>query len=41
MYGRQPRLPGGVSEEELSCVPITYVDGQHDRFAAPEHFFHL
>lgn len=31
----------GVSEEELSRIPITYVDGRNDRFAAPDHFAHL
>ena len=31
----------GVSEEELSRIPITYVDGQHDRFAPPENVSHL
>lgn len=30
-----------VSEEELSRVPITYVDGRNDRFEQPEHFSHL
>jgi hypothetical protein len=31
----------GVSEEELSRIPITYVDGLHDRFAPPEYVSHL
>lgn len=32
----------GVSEEMLSEVPITYVDGMHDRWQeAPEFFSHL
>jgi hypothetical protein len=31
----------GVSDEELARVPITYVDGLHDRFAAPAVFAHL
>lgn len=30
-----------VTEEELSRVPITYVDGLNDRFAPPVHFSHL
>jgi hypothetical protein len=30
-----------VTEEELSRVPVTYVDGRNDRFAAPEHRRHL
>ena len=31
----------GVSEEELSRIPITYVDGLHDRFLPPEYVSHL
>ncbi len=32
----------GVSEEELSKLPIIYVDGLHDRWAErPEFFAHL
>ena len=30
-----------VSDEELARVPITYVDGRHDRQSAPELFAHL
>jgi hypothetical protein len=30
-----------VSDEELARVPITYVDGRSDRFAAPAVFAHL
>ncbi|SDP69315.1 Uncharacterized conserved protein [Rhodoferax sp. OV413] len=31
-----------VSDEELACVPITYVDGLHDRWdRAPALFAHL
>lgn len=30
-----------VSDEELSRIPITYVDGRHDRFAPPEFCAHL
>jgi hypothetical protein len=41
MYGVNLGCLEGVSEEELSRIPITYVDGQHDRFAAPEYFSHL
>lgn len=31
----------GVSEEELSRIPIVRVDGMHDRFEAPEFGSHL
>jgi hypothetical protein len=31
----------GVSEEALSRIPITCVDGLHDRFAPPEYVSHL
>jgi len=32
----------GVGEEELSRIPITYVDGMNDRWQqAPEYFSHL
>lgn len=31
----------GLSEKELSELPITYVDGLHDRFDAPEFCSHL
>jgi hypothetical protein len=31
----------GVSEEELSRIPITAVDGMNDRHGAPDHFSHL
>jgi hypothetical protein len=41
MYGVNLGCLDGVSEEELSCIPITYVDGRHDRFAPPEYFSHL
>ena len=30
-----------ASDEELARVPITYVDGRHDRQGAPEFFAHL
>ncbi|MGQ0429998.1 MAG: GFA family protein [Gammaproteobacteria bacterium] len=29
----------GVSEEELSRIPITRVDGMHDRWQSPPEFF--
>lgn len=31
----------GVSEEELSKIPIVYVDGMHGRQEAPEFWSHL
>jgi hypothetical protein len=31
----------GVSDEEFARIPITYIDGINDRFAAPEFFAHL
>jgi hypothetical protein len=30
-----------VSDEELSRVPVTYVDGRNDRQTMPEFFSHL
>ena len=41
MYGVNLGCLEGVSEEELARIPITYVDGQHDSFAPPEHVAHL
>ena len=41
MYGVNLGCLEGVSEEELSRIPITYVDGMHDKFTAPEFFDHL
>ncbi len=41
MYGVNLGCLAGVSEEELSRVPVTYVDGMNDRFAPPDHFAHL
>jgi len=41
MYGVNLGCLEDVSDEDLSRVPITYVDGRSDRFAAPEHFSHL
>jgi hypothetical protein len=41
MYGVSLGCLEGVSEEELSRIPITCVDGMHGRFAPPEHFSHL
>jgi hypothetical protein len=41
MYGVNIGCLEGVAEEELSRIPITYVDRANDRFAPPEHFSHL
>lgn len=41
MYGVNLGCLEGVSEEELSRIPITYVDGQHDTGAPPEFISHL
>ena len=42
MYGVNVGCLEEVSEEELSCVPITYIDGHNDNWQnAPEFFDHL
>lgn len=42
MYGINIGCLEGVTEEELSRIPVTYVDGMHDRWGdAPEFFRHL
>jgi len=41
MYGVNLACLEDVSDEELSRIPITYVDGRNDRFAPPPHFCHL
>ena len=41
MYGVNLGCLDDVSDETLSQVPITYVDGRDDRFAPPTHFAHL
>ena len=42
MYGVNIGCLEGVSEEQRSNIPVTYVDGMHDRWdAAPEFFQHL
>jgi hypothetical protein len=41
MHGVNIGCLEGVSEEELSKIPITYVDGMNDRQDAPEFFSHL
>jgi hypothetical protein len=42
MYGVNLGCLEGVTEEELSRIPITYVDGLHDRWqSTPEFTSHL
>jgi len=41
MYGVNLGCLDDVSEEDLSRVPITYVGGRNDKFAAPQYFAHL
>jgi hypothetical protein len=42
MYGVNIGCLEGVSEDELSRIPITYVDGLHDRWQEmPAVFSHL
>lgn len=42
MYGVNLGCLEGISEEQLSHLPITYVDGMHDRWqSAPEYTAHL
>ena len=41
MYGVNLGCLENVSDEELSRIPIIYVDGSSDKFAPPEHFSHL
>ncbi len=42
MYGVNIGCLEGVSEEELSKIPVTYVDGMHDKWATrPEFCKHL
>jgi len=42
MYGVNVGRLEGITEEELSRLPITYVDGMHDRWQqAPAFFSHL
>jgi hypothetical protein len=42
MYGINVGCLEDVTEEELSKVPVTYVDGMHDRWdATPEFHAHL
>ena len=39
MYGINLGCLAGVSEEELSRLPITYVDGLDDKWQSPPEFF--
>jgi hypothetical protein len=42
MYGINIGCLEGVTEEDLSRIPITYVDGMHDRWdSSPEFVQHL
>ena len=41
IYGVNIGCLVGVTEEELSQIPVTYIDGMHDRYAAPQVFSHL
>jgi hypothetical protein len=42
MYGVNIGCLEGVTEEELSNIPIKYVDGMNDRWQhAPEYLSHL
>jgi hypothetical protein len=41
MYGVNIGCLEGVSEEELSKIPITYIDGMSDRQETPDYFAHL
>jgi hypothetical protein len=39
MYGINIGCLEGVTEEELSKIPVTYVDGMHDQWNVPPEFF--
>lgn len=41
MFGVNLGCLDDVSDEELSQIAITYVDGHNDRFAPPTHCAHL
>ena len=41
MFGVNLGCLSGITEEELSHLPITYVDGQNDKQSAPAVFGHL
>ncbi len=41
MYGVNVGCLDQLTDKELSELPITYVDGLHDKFEPPEFFSHL
>lgn len=41
MYGVNIGCLEGIGEEELSKLPVTYIDGMNDRFEAPAFVAHL
>lgn len=41
MYGVNIRCLEGVTEEELSTIPITCVDGMNDSRESPQYWAHL
>lgn len=41
MYGVNIGCLEDLPDEELSRIPVTYVDGRHDRFGPPTHFVHM
>jgi hypothetical protein len=41
MFGVNLGCIDELDDEALARIPITYVDGLHDRFAPPEHTAHL
>ena len=41
MFGVNIGCLEDIAEDELSRLPITYVDGMHDRMEAPEFTSHL
>lgn len=41
MYGINVGCLDELTDKELSELPITYIDGLHDKFAPPEYFSHL
>jgi len=41
MYGINIGCLENVTDEDLAHIPVTCVDGAHDRLAPPAHFSHL